>query len=73
MSEPQPHPFLDPSFHVAWSSLDPELIEEDITLALTKAQKNIDAIAGQDADAATYESTILALEDAAEEFSRAWG
>ncbi|WP_309397114.1 hypothetical protein [Cerasicoccus maritimus] len=29
MSEPQPHPFLDPSFHVAWSSLDPELIEED--------------------------------------------
>ncbi|WP_269539905.1 M3 family metallopeptidase [Cerasicoccus fimbriatus] len=71
--EPQPHPFLDPSFHVAWSSLEPAAIEADITLAMSKAQQNVDAIASQDSEAATYESTILALEDAVEELYRAWG
>ncbi|MBK1859751.1 M3 family metallopeptidase [Cerasicoccus arenae] len=71
--EPLPHPFLDPTFHVSWSSLDPAAIEGDITLALANAQERIDAIANQDPAVATYATTILALEDAAEELYRAWG
>ncbi len=73
MSEPEPHPFLDPSFHVAWSNLDPAMLEGDIELAIKQAQARIDAIAGLDPATATYESTILALEDATEELGRAWG
>jgi len=73
MSEPEPHPFLDSCFHVSWSQLQPELLEGDITMALQRAQQRIDAISGQDHDAADYESTILALEDATEELGRAWG
>lgn len=72
MSEPEPHPFLDPSFHVTWSELQPDLLEGDIELAMKHAQDRIDAIANQDHAEATYESTILALEDATEELSRAW-
>lgn len=73
MSEPDPHPFLDRSFHVAWSALEPTALEDDINLALKLAQERIDAIAAQDHAVATYESTILALEDASPELDRGWG
>ncbi|MGE9296571.1 MAG: M3 family metallopeptidase [Puniceicoccales bacterium] len=69
----EPNPFLDPSFHVAWSALEPSAIEEDISKALKDAQARIDAIAAQSPEDADFESTILALEDATEELGRAWG
>lgn len=69
----EPHPFLDPRFHVAWSQLRPEHLNADISRALAEAQARIDAIAAQDPATASYESAILALEDASEGLSRAWG
>ena len=67
------HPFLAPDFHVRWSTLVPEAVEPDIRHALEIAKQNIEAICTQDPAAATYESTFLAFEKAAEDLNRGWG
>lgn len=67
------HPFLAPDFHVRWSTLVPEAVEPDIRHALDRAAAAIESICSQDAAAATYESTFLALEQATEELGRGWG
>lgn len=66
------HPFLAPDFHVRWSTLVPEAVEPDIRHALASAKAAIEAICAQDPESATYESTFLALEKAAEELDRGW-
>ncbi|HVU25975.1 MAG TPA: M3 family metallopeptidase [Opitutus sp.] len=68
-----PNPFLDPNFEIRWSQLRPELIAPAITTALERAQMAIDAIAGRDLGALTYENTFLAVEQATEELNQAWG
>ncbi|MDP3070426.1 MAG: M3 family metallopeptidase [Opitutaceae bacterium] len=67
------NPFLDPVFHIRWSVLTPDLIAPAIESALTRAQATIDAIATGAAGEATFENTFLALEDATEELTQAWG
>ena len=67
-----PHPFLDDSFHVRWSTLTPEHIEPDIRHALDLSNQAVAAICAQDPATATYESTFLALEQATEELNRGW-
>ncbi len=67
------HPFLNPDFHIRWSTLVPEAVEPDIRHALEEAKASIESICAQDVDDATYESTFLALEKATEELSRGWG
>ena len=67
-----PHPFLDSSFAIRWSSLTPEQVEPDLELALARAQTAIDAIAGRDLGALTWENSFLALEAATEELNAAW-
>ncbi len=68
------HPFLQDDFHIHWSSLVPEVIESDIKAALEEADGRIEALCG-DVDSAelTFENTLLALEEATEGLSRAWG
>jgi oligopeptidase A len=67
------NPYLDPSFHIRWSALTPDLIAPAIEAALTRAQAAIDAIASRDSATLTFENTFLALEHATEELTLAWG
>jgi oligopeptidase A len=67
------HPFLAPDFQIRWSTLVPETVEPDIRHALDLAKQNIEAICAQDPAAATYESTFLAFENAAEQLNDGWG
>jgi oligopeptidase A len=68
-----PNPFLAPSFHIRWSELTPGNVAPDIGLALDRARARIDAIATRSLDSLTFENTFLALEEASEELTLAWG
>ena len=67
------HPFLDEDFRVHWSRLTPEHIEPDIEKALEEAQAKIDALGGDLPEELTFDNTLLALENADETLSLAWG
>jgi oligopeptidase A len=65
------NPFLDPSFHVRWTELRPELVEPSVDAALAQAEaalQAIEAVAGE----LTFENTFLALDDATDPLNRAW-
>jgi oligopeptidase A len=66
------NPYLDPSFHIRWSALTPDLIEPSIDEALRHAEEALAAIEGR-AGALTFENTFLALDQATDELGRAWG
>ncbi len=67
-------PYLNDSFLISWSQLVPEAITPDISDALTQARQNIEELCGEVAPAdLTFENTLLALEKATEELTRAWG
>ncbi len=72
-TENSDHPFLNPATFVRWSTLRPESIVPDIRAALAEATARVDSIASQDPATATFESSFLALDDATEELSQAWG
>lgn len=65
-------PFLDPSFHIKWSTLRPADIEPSISAALDRAQAAVDRIAAGEISEVSYENTFLALEQATEELNQAW-
>ena len=67
------NPFTDPAFDIRWSQHEPALIAPAIEGALLRAQAAVDAIAGRDPGALTYANTFLALEQATEELTFAWG
>lgn len=70
------HPFLDLSLSIAWSKLTPDKIVPDISIALERARKNIDAIASLPTDvpgALTYENTVGAYWNNMSEFDFIWG
>ena len=67
------HPFLKTDFEIRWSGLQPKMIESDIRKALDCAQGNLDAIIAAGTDGRTFNNTLLALQDATEELSCAWG
>jgi oligopeptidase A len=66
------HPFLVPDFHIRWSTLVPEAVEEDIARALELAKAAIEEISSQDLSKVTYGSSFLALENAAVPLEHGW-
>ncbi len=72
---PSAHPFLDNSFHIAWSSLTTDSVAPDISIALEQAKKNIDELAAADwqQNSLSFDNTLLALEKATEELTESWG
>ncbi len=67
------NPFVAPDFEIRWSQHTPELVAPAIRRALAGAQASIDAIVALDEGKLTYENTFLALENATDELTRAWG
>tara|TARA_B100001248_G_scaffold260540_1_gene249004 strand:- start:20003 stop:22141 length:2139 start_codon:yes stop_codon:yes gene_type:complete len=67
------HPFLDDNFHIRWDLLAPEHIQPDIEKALTQTEEALLAIEVQDLSTVSYDSTLLALEEAIEPLEAAWG
>jgi oligopeptidase A len=65
------NPFLDPSFHIRWTALTPDLVEPSIDEAIGRAEAAIGAIEGL-AGALTFENTYLALDEATDGLNRAW-
>ncbi len=68
-----PHPFLEESFHVRWSTLAPDMVEIDITKALGRAERALSKVINQDRGSLTFESVMFAYEDALRELNEAWG
>jgi oligopeptidase A len=65
------NPFLDPSLHIRWSALRPDLIAPSIETAIAGADAALRAVEGQ-AGRLTFENTFLALDEATDELNRAW-
>jgi oligopeptidase A len=66
------HPFLTSDFHLRWSTLDPKHIEADIEIALQQAQAGVDAVADQDRGRITFDSVIIALDEATKVLDDSW-
>lgn len=67
------HPFLSDTFYIRWSTLTPDRVVPDIQAALDEAQRRIDKLTTIDKNSLTFENCLLALEQATEELSVAWG
>jgi oligopeptidase A len=65
------NPFLDPSFHIRWTALRPELVEPSIDTALARAEGALRAIESAEGPP-TFENTFVALDEATDALNRAW-
>jgi oligopeptidase A len=71
--KPETNPFLSQEFHIRWSQLTPELMEESVSLALANADAAVEALAALPPETLTFANTILGLESATRELNHAWG
>ena len=67
------HPFLSLAGNPAWENLTPEHIREDITLALEKAEANLQQIRDLNPEEINFRNTVKALENASYDLSSAGG
>ena len=66
-------PFLNQQDHPSWSQLTPDRIKPEVTLALDRAEKNLDAVRALQANELTFQNTVCALEQASNDLDYAWG
>ncbi len=66
-------PFLNQQDHPSWSQLTPDRIKPEVSLALDRAEKNLDAIRALQANELTFQNTVCALEQASNDLDYAWG
>jgi len=66
------NPFLDRSFHIAWSRLTAERVGPAIETALADAEGALARIAAQPLGSVGYENTFIALEQATELLNESW-
>ena len=67
------HPFLSLTGNPAWENLTPDHIREDISLALEKAEANLQQIRDLKPEEINFCNTIKALENLSYELYYAWG
>src|SRR6187431_1730917 len=67
------HPFLDSAFLIRWSTLTPDRVVPDITVALEGTTQRLDALCRTDRGRLTFETTLLAFEAALQPLNEAWG
>ena len=67
------HPFLETSDLPHWSSLKPKSIVDDITIALEKAEQNLQNIRDINNEQVTFANSIKALEQSTQILDKAWG
>ena len=58
---------------IDWDELTPDRIESEIESALELAKAEVEAICLVESNEATFENTFMALENAGQMLSRAWG
>ena len=66
------NPFLAKSFHIPWSELTPERVVPDMTLALERAEAQMDAIRTLPPEEVSFKSVPLRFCQALEDLSEAW-
>ncbi|MBL9131048.1 MAG: M3 family peptidase, partial [Verrucomicrobiaceae bacterium] len=66
-------PFLTQDFHIRWSTLTPDHIQNDIREALSRAQVKLDAVIEQDRGKMNFASVVLGLDEATRELNESWG
>ena len=66
------NPFLDDTFHVPWSKLTPERVVPDMTLALEKAESEIQAIRSLSPEEINFRNVPLRFCKAQEDLGEAW-
>ena len=66
------NPFLAKSFHIPWSELTPERVVPDMTLALERAESQMDAIRTLPPEEVSFKSVPLRFCQALEDLFEAW-
>jgi oligopeptidase A len=66
-------PYLDPSFHIRWSTLTPDAVEADIDVALARAEEALNQLTDQNRGRLSFESVVLAYEEALRGLNESWG
>ena len=66
------NPFLNESFHIPWSELKPENVVPDMTLALKRAESEMETIRNLPPEEIDFTSIPLRFCQAQEDLSEAW-
>ena len=67
------HPFLDSAYLIRWSTLTPDRVVPDITKALADTALRLDGLCRTNRGRLTFETTLLAFEEALQPLNEAWG
>ena len=66
------NPFLNESFHISWSELKPENIVPDMTLALKRAESEMETIRNLPPEEVDFRNVPLRFCKAQEDLGEAW-